>query len=148
MRTSDDGVAFITKHEGVRLTTYKDVAGYPTIGVGHLILEGEVFDEPLSAQAVFDLLRKDLVVAEDAVLKNVKVELKQHEFDALVSFVFNVGAGAFASSTLLKLLNGEDRDGAAKQFLRWNKAGGKEVAGLSKRRDKERLLFLSGKYSA
>ena len=73
----------------------------------------------------------------------VKVDLTQNEFDALVSLIYNIGAGNFQKSTLLKVLNQEKYDAAANQFLRWNKAGGNVLAGLTKRREHERELFLT-----
>lgn len=146
MNTSDRGLNFITHFEGVRTVRYLDVAGKPTIGVGHLIKEGEAFNEPISMVMVKQLLKIDITEAELAVLKNVTVRLNQHHFDALVSFIFNVGAGAFKKSTLLKKLNAGDYDGAGEEFKRWDKAGGKKVAGLTRRRQYEASLFLSGSY--
>ena len=89
------------------------------------------------------VLKKDLEKFEKAVNKYVNVEITQSMFDALVSFSFNVGATAFRKSTLLQKLNKGDYDGAADEFLRWNKGGGKVLAGLTKRRKAERQLFLS-----
>ncbi len=89
------------------------------------------------------LLKQDLAVFESGVNNLVKVELKQCQFDALVSFSFNVGIGAFSTSTLLKKLNQKAYGEAANQFLRWNKAGGKILAGLTRRREAEKSLFLS-----
>lgn len=146
MKTSDNGLKAITKHEGVMLERYLDVAGYPTIGVGHLIVEGEDYTS-ITYEEAMELLAKDVEVAEQCVLRNVKVELEQHEFDALVSFIFNVGCGAFAKSTMLRKLNNGDKEGAAKEFPRWCKAGGREVQGIKNRREKEMVLFVSQCYS-
>lgn len=127
--------------EGLRLTAYKDGGGVWTIGYGHTgadVREGLTI--PLSEAE--RLLTRDLRVAEGHVNDAVKVKLTQNQFDALVSFVYNVGGGAFRSSTLLKLLNAGDYGNAADQLLRWNKDNGKVVDGLTNRRREERELFL------
>lgn len=127
--------------EGLRLTAYLDTGGVWTIGYGHTgkdVREGLTI--PLSEAE--RLLTVDLRVAERHVNEAVQVKLTQNQFDALVSFVYNVGGGAFRSSTLLKLLNAGDYEGAANQFPRWNKDNGKVVAGLTNRRHEERVLFL------
>lgn len=131
----------IKDHEGLRLTAYKDGGGVWTIGYGHTgadVREGLTI--PLSEAE--RLLTLDLRVAEGHVNKLVQVNLNQNQFDALVSFVYNLGGDAFRSSTLLKLLNAGDYEGAANQFQRWNKDNGKVVPGLTNRRGKERELFL------
>lgn len=141
MKTSDLGIELIKKHEGVRLEPYQDVAGLWTIGIGHLIKPGEEFTS-ISEEEAEDILRKDLEKAEKCVINGVKTPLSQSEFDALVSFVFNVGCQAFRNSTLLRLVNRGEMDDAAEQFARWNRAGGKAVKGLTNRRLAERELFL------
>lgn len=137
----------IKEFEGLRLHVYSDPAGLPTIGYGHLLRPGEAFPDGISNEQAEQLLMRDVQWAEDAVNKHVSVQLSQYQFDALVSFTFNVGGNAFAGSTLLKLLNSGDYAGAADQLLRWNKAkvNGKlqELAGLSRRRQRERELFLT-----
>ncbi|MNS33466.1 Lysozyme RrrD [compost metagenome] len=133
----------IKDHEGLRLTAYKDGGGVWTIGYGHTgsdVREGLTI--PLSEAE--RLLTRDLRVAEGYVNKLVQVKLTQNQFDALVSFVYNVGGDAFAKSTMLRLLNAGEYEGAANQFLRWNKDNGKVVDGLTNRRRKERELFLKG----
>ncbi len=145
MKTSDRGLKAITLHEGMMLKRYQDVAGFWTIGVGHLIKEGENLYS-ITEEEAMELLKKDVSIAEGCVLKNVTVTLLQHEFDALVSFVFNIGCGAFVKSTLLRKLNNGDKEGAAAEFGRWNKAGGKEIKGITTRREKEMVLFISGVY--
>jgi lysozyme len=135
-------ISLIKKHEGLRLEAYLPTPNDVwTIGYGHThtTKQGQKITE---AQAEA-LLRKDITWAEEAVNKSVVVPLSQNQFDALVSFVFNVGAGAFGSSTLLRLLNSKDYEGAANQFLRWNKQKGVALKGLTKRREEERKLFLS-----
>lgn len=147
-RSGDDkemkikNISLIKKHEGLRLEAYLPTPNDVwTIGYGHThtTKQGQKITE---AQAEA-LLRKDIKWAEEAVNKSVVVPLTQNQFDALVSFVFNVGAGAFGSSTLLRLLNSKDYEGAANQFLRWNKQKGVALKGLTKRREEERKLFLS-----
>ena len=135
-------ISLIKKHEGLRLEAYLPTPNDVwTIGYGHThtTKQGQKITE---AQAE-TLLRKDIKWAEEAVNESVVVPLSQNQFDALVSFVFNVGAGAFGSSTLLRLLNSKDYEGAANQFLRWNKQKGVALKGLTKRREEERKLFLS-----
>jgi lysozyme len=149
MKTSDDGVKFVKRKEGLRLKAYQDIVGKWTIGYGHLInptVEDYLMDRDISEPLAERILKLDLVDAENCVLKNVKVPLDQCQFDALVDFVFNLGCGALERSTLLILLNQGRYSSAAEQFVRWNKAGGKEVAGLTKRREAERKLFTEGEY--
>lgn len=145
MRTSDKGLHFIMAHEGVRLEAYPDpgTGTEPwTIGVGHTsgVREGDTctMDEAMA------YLRQDVGVAEDAVNRLVNVALTQDQFDALVDFTFNEGAGALASSTLLRLLNAGDYAGADKQFARWNLANGRVLPGLVTRRADEAALFNGG----
>lgn len=150
MKTSSAGLAFIAQEEGTVLHVYNDVAGYPTVGIGHLLTDVEktsgVFAKGITKQQALDLLASDVVVYESAVNKNVKVPLTQNQFDALVSFTFNLGVGALASSGLLTKLNKNDYEGAADEFLKWCKAviDGKlqTNVGLLHRRQRERALFL------
>lgn len=147
MKFSDAGCACLEKSEGKKSFKYKDSAGLWTIGIGHLIKEGERFTT-LTDKEIYDLLKSDVAVAEADVNRMVKVALTQNQFDALVCFVFNIGGGNFYKSTLLKLLNAGDYKGAANQFGKWNKARVKgelvEIAGLTARRERERALFLAG----
>lgn len=135
--------------EGCRLTAYPDpgTGGAPwTIGYGWTYpVDGKPIKLGMKIdQATADrLLKTGLVSYENDVLKLVKVKLSQNQFDALVSFVYNVGSRALSTSTLLKKLNAGDIKGAADEFLRWNKAGGKVLNGLTRRREAERALFLS-----
>lgn len=141
-KTNKAGVELIKKFEGLRLTAYQDSVGVWTIGYGHTrtAREGMKITEP-EAEA---LLRDDLADAESDVSRMVSVPLNDNQFAALVSFVFNLGGNNFAFSTLRKMLNKGLYEGAGKQFARWNKAGGKVLPGLSRRRDAERELFLKG----
>lgn len=140
--TGAGGLALIKSFEGLRLEKYKDAVGKWTIGYGHLILPNENFSHPITEAEAEALLRTDLLMTERGVRKAVTVDLNQNQFDALVAFTFNLGAGNLQSSTLLKLLNQGEYAQAADQFLRWNKAGGKVLAGLTRRREAERALFL------
>ena len=144
MKASDLCIEFLKELEGCETYPYPDVVGKMTIGVGHLIKPGEVFpvDGITDAEAT-KLLCEDLATFEACVDAMVEVPLNQNQFDALCSFAFNLGCGKLESSTLLRKLNTGDYKGAADEFLRWNKAGGKVFAGLMKRREKERSLFLS-----
>ena len=140
--TGAKGIALIKTFEGLSLSKYQDVVGKWTIGYGHLILPEESFAQPITEAQAEALLRRDLSVSENAVNKYVSVALNQDQFDALVSFTFNLGSGNLKSSTLLKLLNERRYQEAANQLLRWDKAGGKQVAGLTRRRAAELALFL------
>ena len=146
MSLSAAGLAFIAAHEGFRATVYRDQAGYATIGYGHRLANGESYPNGVTEKDACRLLALDAAHAEAAVHEQVSLAPTQAQFDALVSFAFNVGAGAFAGSTLLKKLNAGDVAGAADEFLRWNKitVDGVLVAdpGLSRRRADERALFI------
>ncbi|CAK0760751.1 lysozyme [Gammaproteobacteria bacterium] len=142
LRTSQAGIGLVKEYEGLRLNVYKDSAGKPTIGYGHLIKPGENFDTGISAKKAELMLANDLLATEDSVKRIVNVPLTQGQFDALVSLVFNIGAGEFQRSTLLRRLNAGDLAGAAEEFLRWNKSGGKVIEGLRRRRVAERVVFL------
>ncbi|EMP5337354.1 TPA: lysozyme [Citrobacter freundii] len=149
MQTSHEGIALIKGFEGCRLTAYPDpgTGGAPwTIGYGWThpidgkpVKPGMTIDQETADR----LLKTGLVSYENDVLKLVRVKLTKGQFDALVSFAYNVGSRALSTSTLLKKLNAGDIKGAADEFLRWNKAGGKVLNGLTRRREAERALFLS-----
>ena len=141
MRVSDSGIDLIRNFEGLRLHSYDDGGGVWTIGYGSTsgVTPGMTIDEAEATR----LLKSDLMTAEQCVDEAVEVEVTQNQFDALVSFVFNVGCRAFQNSTLLKLLNGGNAEAAAKQFARWNKDNQKILAGLTKRRASEAELFLT-----
>jgi lysozyme len=151
MRISSNGLAFIAREEGTVLHVYKDIAGKETVGVGHLLTPGEIasgkFANGITQQQALDLLSVDVATAEGAINKDLKVAVTQNMFDALCSFTFNLGTGALAQSTLLKDLNLDDLEGAADNFLAWDKAviDGKlqSSPGLHARRARERALFLT-----
>lgn len=145
MREIDDaGEMLIELFEGFCPVIYHDLAGYPTIGIGHKILKGEVFQIPMTEEKANEILRKDLDVAEKGVSALSYVPLSDLQFDALVSFTFNLGAFALQRSTLRSKLNRGDYLGAADEFPRWIFAGGRKSQGLLNRRCAERAMFLRG----
>ncbi|KJW76424.1 muraminidase [Enterobacter asburiae] len=146
MQISDKGIALIKQFEGCKLTAYQDSVGVWTIGYGWT---KPVDGKPIRAgmtikqETAERLLKTGLVSYENDVSRLVKVDLTQGQFDALVSFTYNLGARSLSTSTLLRKLNAGDYAGASDEFLRWNKAGGKVLNGLTRRREAERALFLS-----
>jgi lysozyme len=141
---SPEGLDLIKHFEGLFLEAYKCPAGVWTIGYGHTGLrhkDGTVYPGRRITEADAEaLLRRDMDYFEGRVASLINVPLADHEFAALVSFDFNTGG--LADSTLRRQLNSGNRSAAAEQFLRWNKAGGKVLAGLTRRRQSERNLFL------
>ncbi|MDV0895538.1 lysozyme, partial [Enterobacter cloacae] len=143
MQTSEKGVALIKEFEGCKLTAYQDSVGVWTIGYGWT---QPVDGKPIRAgmtikqETAERLLKTGLVSYESDVCRLVKVGLTQGQFDALVSFTYNLGARSLSTSTLLRKLNAGDYATAADEFLRWNKAGGKVLNGLTRRREAERAL--------
>jgi lysozyme len=154
VKVSDQGKGKIREWEGFRARAYRDAGGKLTIGVGHLLTQSELssgkifiqgqpvrYAAGLSDQQVLDLLGQDLAGAEQAVNDGVEVELSQNQFDALVSFCFNVGRMAFKNSTLLRLLNQGEYDEVPAQLRRWVRCNGKVIPGLVKRREQEIELW-------
>ncbi|MBD8556278.1 lysozyme [Rhizobium sp. CFBP 8762] len=146
MKTSANGRKLIAEHEGNMLTAYQDSVGVWTIGVGHTSAAGAPVvtkGMKITAAQSDEILSRDLANTEKEVRDLLKVDVTQNEFDALVSLGFNIGGTALGKSTLIRKLNAGDWAGAADQFLVWNKAKGRVLAGLTKRRKAERTLFLS-----
>lgn len=142
---SSDGINFLKTLEGFKNKMYPDSRGLPTIGVGHLIKPNEqnLKTITLTDQQVRDLLDKDLDIFEKAVKDTIKVPLQKHQFDALVSFAFNVGVNAFKGSSLAKAINGrKGNDAIIQAFSQY-----RTPALLAKRRAKEARLYLTGNYS-
>ncbi len=143
-KVSYTGLNMIKQFEGFRPNVYLDVGGNPHIGYGHLLKPGENFKTVTNDEATI-LLKGDITQAENTVNSLVEVPITQNQFDALVSFVYNIGGGAFSNSTLIKRLNESDYDGAVKEFDRWvyaTKDGQKIVLdNLVNRRWKEMQLF-------
>lgn len=155
MNLSEKGAGFIAAFEGFRPTPYNDPAGHATIGYGHLIHKGPIngsepphFAKGISAEEGLRLLKQDADGAEAAVRHLVKVPLSQPQFDALVSFTFNVGAGALGRSDLLTRLNKGEYGAVPQELKRWIYAGGKTFAGLIRRREQEGQLWEHGDYDA
>ena len=150
---SKRGAAFIAHFEGFRGELYNDPVGHCTIGCGHLVHHGPINgSEPdelkrgISRERALELLQDDAETAAREISDSVKVSLTQSQADALISFAFNVGNGAFRDSTLLKLLNGGDYASVPAQLDRWTKASGKVLPGLVTRRNAEGALFQEGTY--
>ena len=144
MKTSANGIAHIKEFEGFRGKRYLCPANKWTIGYGHVIVDSEratLWNVELTEDQATKLLMKDLVRFEDAVSAMVAVPLTQGQFDALVSFAYNLGEAKLRSSTLLKLLNAGDYDGARKQISRWVYSNGKKLEGLIRRRARETEMF-------
>lgn len=142
MRINEEGLKLLKKFEGCKLKTYRCSAGVLTIGYGHTgkdVTEGKVITQAEAEK----LLEDDLKRFEAGVADLLKVKVTANQFSALVTFAYNIGLNALSGSTLLKKLNAGDFTGASEQFLRWNRAGGKEVQGLTNRRTAERELFLA-----
>ena len=140
MKTSAEGLALIKKFEGLELKAYKCAAGVWTIGYGHTkdVQEGDEWSESHADH----MLEVELEEFEGYINDNVTVALSQNQFDALVSWVYNLGPANLKASTMLKVLNSGDYEGVPAQIQRWNKAGGKVLEGLIRRRKAEALLFV------
>ena len=141
MNWHDILVPHLKEFEGLRLEAYRDSAGVLTIGFGHT--GGVRPGERITNARAEELLREDIREHAEPIDELVDVPLSEHERAALASFVFNLGARAFATSTLLRKLNAGDRAGAADEFLRWVHAGGRKLRGLERRREAERAMFLT-----
>lgn len=146
MKTSQAGIDLIKSFEGFRSAPYRDAVGIPTIGYGMTIYpDGRkvtMSDKPITEAEGVEGLRNLLGRYEQAVERYAQIRLCQHQFDALVSFAYNVGNEALRTSTLMRYLNQGDLTSAANQMLRWNRAGGRVLAGLTRRRQAERAMFL------
>lgn len=146
MRASENGINLIKQFEGCRLTAYQDSVGVWTIGYGWTQpVDGKPVAKgmTITQQKANQLLTEGVAQYENGVTNLVTVPLNQNQFDALVDFAYNLGVNALKGSTLLKKINAGDYAGAANEFRKWNKAGGKELAGLTRRREAEKSLFLS-----
>jgi len=141
MKISQEGLALIKRFEGCRLEAYKCSANVLTIGYGHT--GGVKETDTITQEEADELLEKDVLKFEEYVEDNVIVELDQSQFDALVAWTFNLGPGNLRESTMLKKLNEADYASVPSEMKRWNKAGGKTLDGLIRRRNAEALLFQS-----
>lgn len=143
MRTSAQGLDLIKRFEGLHLHAYLDPVQIPTIGYGTIMIAGKPvkMGMVITEEQAGQYITADLHRFEDAVNTSVDVPLTQEQFDALVSFTYNLGVSNFKKSTLLTLLNQSRYEEAQPQFLRWNRAGGVVFKGLSRRRLAEAALF-------
>jgi lysozyme len=152
VRASDSGIEFLQRFEGFVPTIYLDAAGLPTIGYGHLLTEEEQRAQTFAGRALTkteatELLREDVGKAERAIDALVTVPLKQHQYDALVAFVFNVGKAAFTRSTLRRRLNAGEYGAVPHELMRWNKVRNPKTkqlepsVGLTRRRQHEADLW-------
>lgn len=139
MKISAEGLALIKKFEGCELTAYQCSAGVWTIGYGHT--KGVEKGMTISKESAEEMLVEELHEYEGYITDNVTSPLSQNQFDAMVSWVYNLGPSNLLASTLLKVLNAGDYDGVPAQIKRWNKAGGQTLDGLIRRREAESLLF-------
>jgi lysozyme len=141
MKLSTTGMELLKNSEGFRSRVYLDVAGFPMIGYGHRLLHRDSFPNGIDEPQAANLLACDVRDAEQAVQRLVKAPLTQGQFDALVDFCFNLGAGRLTASTLLKCLNAGRYDEAVEQLQLWDHAGGQECSALKARREAEAELW-------
>jgi len=139
MKISQEGLSLIKRFEGCRLESYKCSANVLTIGYGHT--SGVKETDTITQDGADKLLQEDVEQFEKYVDDNVTVKLGQSQFDSLVAWTFNLGVGNLRESTMLKKLNNEDYKSVPSEMKRWNKAGGKTLDGLIRRREAESLLF-------
>lgn len=149
MKLSEDGLKFHKRWEGFESEPYLDIAGVPTIGYGSTFYpEGTkvaMSDQPISEERATEIMQSVLLKFENGVTALVKKRLNQHQFDALVSFAYNLGLGNLKRSTLLKRINANPKDPMIpNEFTKWVRAGGKPVLGLARRRLQEAYLYTFG----
>ena len=148
----DAGYELIKGFEGVRTKAYKDSVGIPTIGIGFIkystgkrkgtaVKMGDTITPEEIKQEFLVQVQQYVRAVNNVIRLEIKERITQNMFNALVSLCYNIGVGKFSKSTLVKKLNALDFNGAANEFLKWNKAGGKVVQGLTNRRIRERILF-------
>ena len=143
---TDAGLTLIKRFESFSPTVYVCPAGYPTVGYGHVVLdvERDRFAGGISEDEAEELLRRDASIAERAVLRLIAVPITDGQFDALASFVFNVGAGGLQRSTLRRKVNREEHALVPGEFMKWVWAGGRKLKGLVRRREAEAALYTFG----
>ena len=146
MRCNDAGIEIIKKYEGCSLRCYLDPIGIPTIGYGSIwgldhnrLVSGH---RAITEDEAEYLLKRELLTTENAVARMVRKPLTINQFSAICCLVYNVGSGRFRSSTIKMKLNRQDFEGAANEFWKWRRAGGKILRGLVRRREEEKQLFL------
>ena len=145
-KISNKGLELIKEFEGFSSVAYLCPAKIPTIGYGNTFWEdgrkvrlGEQISKTKALELLEFVANKDFA---SKIYPLIKVEVNQNQFDAMVSLTYNIGVGAFSSSTLLRKVNAKDFIGASNEFLKWDKAGGKPLSGLTRRRQREKELFL------
>ena len=149
MKISQKGLDLIKEFEGLRLHPYKDAVGVPTIGYGTTVYPNgtrvNLYDEEITEEEAEEFLRVqvDEIYGYAVNKANTAHTMTQNMFDALVSFTYNLGGGNLRKSTLLKLHNQMNHGLASQEFKKWNKAGGKVLNGLTRRREAEKALYLS-----
>lgn len=144
MKVSDAGIKALCSFEGFRTNAYQDSAKIWTIGYGSIKVKGVPVKQgdTITVEEAMEQKLEDLKWVEKAIERHVKVPLEQHQYDALVCLIYNIGEPNFRTSTLLRKLNAGKYLEAAEEFLKWNRAGGRFIQGLMNRRQKERLMFL------
>lgn len=140
---TDEGLSIIKRFEGFSPTIYICPAGYPTIGYGHVVLPGERhrFNSSITQTAAAELLRRDVRMAESAVVRLITSPLADGQFDALVSFTFNLGAGALQRSSLRKKVNRGEHGDVPVELKKWVWSAGRKLPGLMRRRQAEGALY-------
>jgi lysozyme len=145
MKASEKCLKMLAHHEGVRTKPYRCPAGLWTVGVGHLIGDGkslpDSWNRTFTLEEVYAILAKDVERFERGVSRLITYPLSQNEYDAIISFAFNLGLGCLQRSTLRSALNRGDKITAIESLLKYNKAGGKILRGLDNRRKDEAALF-------
>ncbi len=146
MKISNKGLELIKEFEGFSANAYLCPAKIPTIGYGNTFWEdgrkvriGEQISKSKALELLEFVANKDFA---DKIFPFIEVSISQNQFDAMVSLAYNIGVGAFSNSTLLKRVNAKDFLGAANEFLKWDKSNGKPLLGLTRRRQREKELFL------
>ena len=146
MKISNKGLELIKEFEGFSANAYLCPAKIPTIGYGNTFWEdgrkvriGEQISKTKALELLEFVANKDFA---DKIFPFIEVSISQNQFDAMVSLAYNIGVGAFSNSTLLKRVNAKDFLGAANEFLKWDKSNGKPLLGLTRRRQREKELFL------
>lgn len=140
---NQEGLDLICKFEGFSSNIYICPAGYPTIGYGHVVKEYErkKFKNGISEATALQLLQTDAQIAQQAVLRLITIPLTDSQFNALVSFTYNLGAGALQRSTLRRKVNANDHEDVPQEFKKWVWAGGRKLEGLIKRRNFEAAMY-------
>ncbi len=140
---TQNGLDLIKRFEGFSRTVYFCPAGYPTIGYGHVVKDDEDFSAGIDEAHAEELLCQDAQIAERAVLRLINVPLSNGQFDALVSFTYNLGGGALQRSTLRRKINREEHAEVPEQFMRLVWASGRTLRGLVRRRAAETMIYIS-----